>query len=96
MSRMAIDLSTRGYTNMSHWEPLWYGTPNFIERRVSLDDFCQLPLEYCEIYDLDDSLPDRINSFEPDLDKLMAGQEWMEQRCSAKRVAERLIGELLD
>jgi hypothetical protein len=87
----SIDLSYRGYTNMSHWEPMWYGTPNFVESRIFEDEFCEVPRDLCEPFDLDESLPDQINSFQFDLTKVELAQKFVRDNCAPQNVARRIL-----
>ncbi|PHR92004.1 MAG: hypothetical protein COA69_09570 [Robiginitomaculum sp.] len=93
-AKFSIDLSFRGYTNMSHWEPFWHGTPNFVERRVMEHPHCMLPPEYVEVFDLDESLPERLNSFVPDMDKTAKAQQWVFDKCAPQNVAQRILRKL--
>jgi hypothetical protein len=56
----SLDLSTKGYTNMTHWEPLAVGTLSLIERRVAEHPDNQIPADCCVPYDLD-SVADDVN-----------------------------------
>ena len=60
-SLFSIDLSTRGYTNYTHFEPLCYRTLSFIERNVLNDADNIIPEDCCVVYDMD-TLSDKINS----------------------------------
>lgn len=73
MSRatFSIDLSTRGYTNMTHWEPLLHGTISMMERRVFEDPHNQIPYDCVCVYDFD-TLPEQIAD-------LMADPAWRAQ-----------------
>lgn len=93
-AHLAMDLSYRGYTNMSHWEPLWHGTPSFVEERVLDDQFCMLPRELCESYRLDESVVRRVDDFVLDPRKLAEAQSWVADKCAPHKVASRILEHL--
>lgn len=47
-----IDLSTRGYTNYTHFEPLFYKAITMVERTVFEDPYNEIPEDCCYVYDL--------------------------------------------
>jgi hypothetical protein len=98
----SIDLSTRGYTNYTHFEPLAYRTFSFIERRVLQDSDCMIPDDCCLCYDMD-RLPEMLNELTSQLDSkymttnkrtlentLRNGQNFV-QRMDCLQVAKRLV-----
>lgn len=97
----SIDLSTRGYTNYTHFEPLAYRTFSCIERRVLDDPDNTIPPDCCLCYDLA-QLDRQISIFEewpefghPANRKLMDntlrnGQNFV-QRMDCMQVAKRIV-----
>lgn len=53
-ARVSVDLSTKGYTNMTHWEPLMLDTVSMIEQAVVDHPACEIPVDCCQPYDLGD------------------------------------------
>jgi len=53
--KYSIDLSTKGYTNMTHWEPLTMRTISMVERRVFDHPDNMIPHDCCQHYDLDNA-----------------------------------------
>jgi hypothetical protein len=96
----SIDLSTRGYTNYTHFEPLAYRTFSWIERRVLEDPDNTIPDNCCLCYDMD-QLPRLLTTME-NYDKLSSinrkimentlrnGQNFV-QRMDCMMVAKRIV-----
>lgn len=57
---VSVDLSTKGYTNMTHWEPMTVRTVSMIEERVLNHPDCQIPEHCCYPFKLD-TVADDIN-----------------------------------
>lgn len=55
---VSVDLSTRGYTNMSHWEPLTVGTLSVMTRQTYANEFNMIPRDCCEEFDLANAAED--------------------------------------
>lgn len=88
----SIDLSTRGYTNMTHWEPLMFGTISMMERRVFEDQYNEIPEECLWVYDFSD-LPGEISRLmEADRVSIArAGRDFIERTSRCEDVAQRII-----
>lgn len=95
---LSIDLSTRGYTNYTHFEPLAYRTISMMELKVLNDPANIIPDDCCMGYDMD-SLEWVINKAfvdtPPETEKLLNklrdnGQKFI-QRFDCIEVARRII-----
>lgn len=94
LATFSIDLSTRGYTNMTHWEPLMYGTANMMAREVFDDEFNEVPRDCLWIYDFDE-LPKHIievmNSNTMRRVTARRGFEFVSDVCDCEKVAARIL-----
>ena len=92
-SLASIDLSTKGYTNMTHWEPLTTGTVSLIERRVVNHPDNQIPPDCCVAYDLDSAAED-INRLITDkilIERVVQAADKFIPVCGCARVARRIL-----
>ncbi len=94
----SIDLSTRGYTNMTHWEPLLYGTVSMMSQEVFDDEFNEIPRECTWVYEFD-KLPQEIEmlmglkGMRKDIAK--NGYDFVKDTCDCEKVAERILENML-
>jgi len=93
----SIDLSTRGYTNMTHWEPLMYGTISMMERHVFEDKYNEIPGECCWVYNFND-LPEEIEGLmaymdlpNRDHDIQKNGFEFIQRTSRCEDVCKRIL-----
>jgi len=90
----SIDLSTRGYVNMTHMEPLMYGAASLMSQEVFNDPYCGLPAEALWIYNFED-LPKVIEEvgLSPAVCKQKArnGREWMMSNCDCTTIAANIL-----
>ncbi len=72
-STAALDLSTKGYTNMTHWEPLSVDAVSLIEQRVAEHPDNQIPPDCCSIYRMESLVGDinQLLSSSRDRDKII-------------------------
>lgn len=90
----SVDLSVQGMTNMTHWEPLTVGTISVMERRVSEDEFCEIPADCSMQFNLDSVIDDLNKIGKTSTKQLTEIQQraWkFIQRCRCERVAESLL-----
>lgn len=92
-ARVSIDLSTKGHTNMTHWEPMTVGTVSMAERRVVEHPHNQIPADCLWMYDLDD-VGESINSAIADrqeCSRIVERALKFVQKCDCRLVANRII-----
>jgi hypothetical protein len=65
-SRACIDLSSRGYINMSHLEPMGLGTPSVMAEEAFLDPHASLPRECVRTFSDIDELIELLNQLTHD------------------------------
>lgn len=96
MSRswFSLDLSIQGMTNMTHWEPMTVGTLSVMERRVLEDEFCEIPEDCCQVFDLDTILEDLNRIGKQPTSSIIKVQQRASQfvgRCDCAVVAGKLL-----
>lgn len=95
-SLFSIDLSTRGYVNYTHCEPLLFKSISFMERRVFNDKDNTIPEDLIQVYDLPD-LPDVINEYKTPTKQIEAvkkakkAYEWAIEKYDSKRVCNTML-----
>lgn len=97
----SIDLSTRGYTNYTHFEPLAYRTISMIERNVFQDEDNIIPEDCCMIYDIE-TVEDKLNWFASNrfnqtaIDKILDNGQKFIQRFDCTKIAQNIINHIND
>jgi hypothetical protein len=100
-SLFSIDLSTRGYVNYTHCEPLLFKSISFMERRVFEDKDNTIPEEFLQIYDLL-YLPDVINEYKIPTKQIEAvkkakkAYEWATEKYDNRRVCNTILTKLFN
>ncbi|MBB76558.1 MAG: hypothetical protein CMJ75_18795 [Planctomycetaceae bacterium] len=89
-ARFAIDLSTNGTTNYTHWEPLWYGTPGFISEYTAGLSTNTIPVELVETFDPED-FGKALNGFVPSEKKVIEARKFVADRCRPSRVVGKIL-----
>ena len=89
----SLDASVKGYTNMTHWEPLTLGTVSMIENRVVANEHNQIPDDCCYPFDLEDmgSAVDRLVSDPQGIEKLVDRADRFVQVTDCRKVVERVL-----
>lgn len=90
----SIDLSSRGYTNMTHWEPFMFGTIPFMHEGVASDPYNEIPRDLCIVFNDYEELVTRINHFEYDPDKASQGYNFIRSTSDCEDVASRILENL--
>ena len=93
----SVDLSTKGYTNMTHWEPLMFNTLSMIERRVVEHPDNQIPEDCCIVYDLDNvgsAIQHTVQCKHRYGDTLLRGRALV-QSCACEQVVRRTFDWLI-
>ena len=97
-SIFGIDASIRGYTNYTHFEPMFFGSISLVEKRILNDPDSVIPEDCCLPYDLENPV-ETINRFvnfnkDKELLKIQENAFKFAQNFDSKKVAKRLIKNL--
>ncbi len=92
-STFSIDLSTKGYTNMTHWEPMACETLNLIHEDVLANEYCEIPDDCCMTFNFG-NVADVINETmeNPDwIDKRVTNASKFITKCDNVQVVSRIM-----
>jgi hypothetical protein len=99
---ISIDLSTRGYTNYTHFEPLAYRTLSLIERGVVEDpdniipDDCRVMYDMADLETIINHINVRVQGFkvDPAITRIMNNGQKFIRQFDCKLVAQRILDNL--
>ena len=90
----SIDLSTKGYTNMTHWEPMACYTLNLVHEDTLANEYCRIPEDCCFTFNWD-NVVDVINELHPQeshvVETVDNAYTFVSDRCHCTYVVDRIL-----